>query len=345
MSKTSGSLRNRPGRGTMTNVSGGPRLVEQMINDVAQRARRLRASFRALLWTLLPCAIILLSAPLIIPYLAPPLSTILNYWMMRPALPILPVTTWLFVEMARANGLSSKLNAIFAAEHSDARPCVSYSAIGPLLDMLMSGGLNFNFIQVPTVFLGDLLKSVRVEDEVVLTANQRNYLHELMIQGHWHHDWLKVYGGPRMEETVRCKLRPLVIGSLPVLGDLSSIPVLERFARKTNDPDLRQLALQSVEQIRERMKYGPDQMLRASRAPERPDTLLRAVSGDKPQNRNGHQLLRADKPETFSRTALSFGSQTLRKECCRRGAHGRRRRRKRRHSGHQGSRRDNYRSE
>ena len=128
--------------------------------------------------------------------------------------------------------------------------------------------------------------SVRTEDEVILIATQRHLLHELVMRGYWHRNGL--------EEAERTALRLPAIRALGLLGNFSSISVLERCARKTTDLALRQSALQSIEEIRERLKYGPEVMLRASQAPEHPEMLLRAVSGDKPQNWDGWQLLRAD---------------------------------------------------
>lgn len=103
-----------------------------------------------------------------------------------------------------------------------------------------------------------------------------------------------MYGGPQIAENVRCELRPTVIDAPGLLGDSSSIKVLERFSGKTPNPMLRQSAKNAAEQIRERLQYGPDQMLRASAAPDRPDQMLRAVCADHSRYDDPQALLRAD---------------------------------------------------
>lgn len=179
---------------------------------------------------------------------------------------------WMLTVQGCATESCGKLSDLFRDEHSDTRRSLTSADIGPLLDITVA--ICGNSLEVPTAMLGDALKAVRAEDEVNLTENQRNFLHELVTPKFLH---FKLRDGPPMLEKDRGKVRPAVIAALALLGNRTSIPVLERFARKTKDSVLRQSALQSVEQIRERLKYGPDQMLRASRAPQNPGTLLRAA--------------------------------------------------------------------
>ena len=269
----------------MTNPSGKPTLQEETINAVARRARTLRTRVRVMACITLSWILVTVSSVIIA-------SPAFGRWGMLLGLLILPVFIWINVEEARARSSCRKFSDIFVTGHSDALQSVSSSAIGPLLEVTITGAINGRFLQTPAALLGDLLKTVRAEEEVVLSNGQRNLLHELVIRGRW--DRIKVHYGIGMEKAVRCELRPSAIRSLSWLGDRSSIPVLERFARKTDDPELRQSALQSIEQIRERLQYGPEQMLRASRSPEHPDTLLRAVSPAKPHDHDPQQLLRAD---------------------------------------------------
>ena len=276
----------------MTNQHCEPTLAENTIKEVALQARTLRTCIHALMWTALLCTLMMATAAIENMSRLQPVSNTLFCRLVLLALPMLPMFGWMAVERRRTNRSCSKFRDTFIDEHNDVQQGLSSSTIGPLLDVTMTGAINGNFLQVPTTLLGDLLKSIRVENEVILTNDQRQLLHELVIRGHW--DRIKVRDGPGMDEHERCALRPSAIGALALLGNGSSISVLERFARKTDDPELQQSALLSVEQIRERLRSRPEEMLRASRAPERPDTLLRAVSPDKQQATDSQELLRAD---------------------------------------------------
>src|SRR5579872_6881659 len=104
-------------------------------------------------------------------------------------------------------------------------------------------------------------RAIRAEDSVVLTGDQRIYLHELVSPGRW---WRYTRAYPKacgnaMVEGLRRELRPAAIGALGSLGDGSSVSVLEQFARTTSDPDLRHSALHSVDQIRQRLQNSSPQ--------------------------------------------------------------------------------------
>jgi hypothetical protein len=276
----------------MTNPSGKPTLEEETIIEMARRARMLHICTRALSWTVLPCLFGITFAVITSVAQHQHAGASLFWKMLLPTFPLLSVCIWIAVEAVRTKSVCSKFSDVFTTGRSDALSGVSSSAIGPLLDMLMPGAINADFLPRQVALLGDLLKSVREEEDVFLTADQRNQLHELVIVGRWH--WFNLHDDRQLGEDERRAVRPSAISALAVLGNRASIPVLERFARKTDDPELHASALHSLEQIRERLQYGPEQMLRASTAPERPDTLLRAFSADKPQSRDPQQLLRAD---------------------------------------------------
>jgi hypothetical protein len=276
----------------MTEQSGNPVLAEETINKSARRARNLRTCMRGIVWTTLPCAFAMMSVLIANAARHQPDNQSLCFWMLLMASPMLPFFLWMVAELALQSMSRREFSDVFVEGHSADRQGVSSALIGPLLDITMAGAVNGNILPLPTALLGDLLKTVRAEDEVVLTADQRHFLYRLVIRGHW--DSINSLYGPEIGESVFCELRPAAIDALAVLGNSSSISVLGRFARKTKDSVLRQSALHSIKQIRERMRFGPDQMLRASRAPDHPDTLLRAAAGDKP-HRDGKQLLRADK--------------------------------------------------
>ena len=263
-------------------------MAEHTINEAAQCARTVRTSTVRLVWMVL--ALLFMSAALALSMeINPHISKHSLYWLGLPVFAIIPLCGRLFVEQVRANRMCCKLNDTFATAHGDPRQHVSSTAIGPLLDMLMSTEMNVKFFTLPAKMLGGLLKSV--QEEVVITKNQRNLIHKFVIQERWDR---QSFNGPKLSETELHELRPAAIIALAIVGDDSSIIVLERFARRTGDLDLRASALQSITQIRERLQYGPEQLLRPSKFPERPDTLLRAASGDKPQNYDQEQLLRAN---------------------------------------------------
>src|SRR5579872_4737377 len=147
------------------------------------------------------------------------------------------------------------------SRHSDARQVASSSAIGPLLDATLVSALNCFEVGPAAALLDALLRAIRAEDSVVLTGDQRIYLHELVSPGRWW-TWTRAYPkacGNAMVEGLRRELRPAAIGALGSLGDGSSVSVLEQFARTTSDPDLRHSALHSVDQIRQRLQNSSPQ--------------------------------------------------------------------------------------
>ena len=184
-----------------------------------------------------------------------------------------------------------KLTKLLRSDYRELRRDVSSGAIAPLLVVI---GCQRNDDLFPTLMalLSDLLKAIQEEDALDLTKEQRQVLHKLVEPGK--QDATVARSAHELGEAERRELRPSIVRALAWLGNASSIPVLERFSEFTDDPELRQSALQSVEQIRARLQYGPEEMLRASRAPERPDTLLRAALPDKPHDHDPQQLLRAD---------------------------------------------------
>lgn len=256
----------------MTTPSVEPVLTEDIIKDVAQNARTLERSYRGQKWAYVPLGLVMVPSLIVCLTRHHGADITLILWMLFLLVPPLLAIGWMLTVQGRATEACGKLSDLFRDEHSDTRRSLTSADIGPLLDITVA--ICGNSLEVPTAMLGDALKAVRAEDEVNLTENQRNFLHELVTPKFLH---FKLRDGPPMLEKDRGKVRPAVIAALALLGNRTSIPVLERFARKTKDSVLRQSALQSVEQIRERLKYGPDQMLRASRAPQNPGTLLRAA--------------------------------------------------------------------
>ena len=275
----------------MTNPSYSLALQEETINEAARRTRKCRSIQRTMLFALSPCVLLIVIVMIVHPQ--GPLLKALLFWGMLLISPFFPILVWMIVEGGRMSTSYSQIADTFVASQGYALQSVSSSTIGSLLEITLSGAINGSVLQVPAALLSDLLKSVRAEDEVVLTTIQRRLIHELILKEWW--DWNgTIRPGPGISEAERSALRPSAISALAVLGNRSSISVLERFARKTENSELRESALQSIAQIRERLRYGPEEMLRASRAPERPNTLLRAAPGDKPQSYDQEQLLRAD---------------------------------------------------
>ena len=305
-----------------TKTHGEPKMKDQntaptppidAINRAAERAYALRLPARWMAGTAVPWIIITLATPifqlLAEAFLGRPIDHAVAFLYELPLMiPFLSVGIWWLVERSHLRKAFRELHGIFVPGHNAAWQIVPPLAIGPLLEAtlaeatLISVWENDDIASV-TELLGALLESIQVEDEAVLTEFQRKRLHELVMPGCWY-DTGGVGGKNTVVlNTLRGKLRPAGIGALAVLGDSSSILVLERFARKTDDPDLRQTVLQSIEQIRERLQYGPAEMLRASRAPERPDTLLRAALPDKPHDHDPQELLRPDNAAEFQNTS------------------------------------------
>jgi len=278
----------------MTDQPVTPTQEAAAIHDIARHARRLRLCVRRLYWTMMPFVLMIGYITLFSLVDHRPASTIGLFLAIFAAVPMFSMFVWMIVEQQRAGKSCTTFTELLTSRQEEIKGNLSPSEIGPLLEVTMTGAINGNFIEVPAALLGSLLSTCRAEDEIVLTQEQRGLLHELVI----HH--LRISDGAGMIESTRRKVRPAAISALALLGNRSSLPVLERFARKTDNPALRQAALHSADQIRERMPYDPKQMLRAANAPERTETLLRAATADKSTDNSSQQLLRANLSENPS---------------------------------------------
>ena len=274
----------------MTNPLDAPTSAEEMIRKVAQNTCTMRSYARGWTWAISLYIFAVLGYGFAVTSGLIVEDRSLTHGMLVYVFPPMLIVR-MVVEYVRESRSHRILREIFRPGCSDVRQNVSSSAISPLLDIL-SSTIDDNFFSVLIVLLKDLLKSLRAEDALILTKDQRNILHGLIMPGR--QDPGAARSTTELQETERRALRPSVVSALALLGNSSSIPVLERFARKTDDSELRQAALQSITHIRERLLYGPEEMLRASRAPEHPETLLRAVSPDRPQATDSLELLRAD---------------------------------------------------
>jgi len=211
------------------------------------------------------------------------------------------VAGWWVVKAERFRNDFRILRGIFVPGRENAREVAPPSAIGPLLEGTIAeaaivGMSEADGLMVATALLTALLQSLRPEDEVVLTLHQRERLHEIIMPPK-KELWFGTGGvGGKNSVAVRNlrdRLRPTVVGAMGMLGNSSSIPLLERFAATTQNSDLRASALHALELVRERVRYGPEQMLRASETPKSPDILLRAAEPDRAQQSESQQLLRA----------------------------------------------------
>ena len=178
-------------------------------------------------------------------------------WYCGVALAGLPLLFCYVYEEQSAGVSFGELSDLLAPGQGDVRQSVSAASIAPLLDTMMPGAIHGGFLEALAALLGSLLTSVRTADGVVLTAVQRDLLHELVKRKLLRWDWLKTSYGPWIDAPVRRELRLPAIRSLGALGNISSVSVLERFARKTKAADLREAALQSVEQLRTRLPDVP----------------------------------------------------------------------------------------
>jgi len=299
----------------MTDQTNTPTQETAAIHDVARHARRVRFCIRALCWATMPSVLMIVTE---LPFRLidhRPASTVWLLWTLFSMLPVFPVLVCMVVEQERTHKAWRKFTHLLAprqgeikrtwrawnfstdlsaSRQEEIRSNISSSEIGPLLEVTLTGARNGSFIDVPSVLLVSLLRSLREEDEVVVTQEQRGLLHEFVLHQ------MTIRNGVEKVDIARNEVRPAAISALALLGNRSSIPVLERFARKTHDPALRQAALQSADQIRERMPYDPEQMLRSASAPERTDTLLRAAAADKSLDSSSQQLLRANLSENPS---------------------------------------------
>lgn len=198
---------------------------------------------------------------------------------------------WLFVTLTRWAQRSGELDLLLSEDGSDVDTRLSPTMIGPLLEIVGGEvGVQSNF-RMPLATLRSLLLTVREEDSVMLTPKQRKYLHTLTQERFRHIDYPPSDVHLREASGDLCMA---AVSALGVLGNSASIPMLERFARKTNRPEFQAATRRSIEQIRGRMHYGSEQLLRAGAAPEPPNTLLRTVSTVSLPDSHPEQLLRAD---------------------------------------------------
>ena len=292
----------------MKNSSETSMPAEQRIGKMARRARTISTVWKGIAVGMSSFMLILAGCLMLLVHTGDhrPGGASEMFWIGLPAFSGLLLCFWVIAEQGRLGESCRSLSDRLTPGHSDFDQSVSASSIGPLLELTLTGSCS----HVPTAMLVDMLQSVRPEEAVVLTADQRRLLHVLVIAGTW--DALTMRNGPSLNEEERYALRPPAISALAVLGNSSSIPVLERFIQKTLDLKLRASALQSIEQIRKRAQVRPAEMLRASTAPERPDTLLRAVSPGNPLSCDPQQLLRADSADAESQNTSSRPEGELR---------------------------------
>lgn len=245
----------------MTNAPNDTTL-EETIDKVAQHARSLHTCMRRLMWAGLPAVLLMVAVTLVNAGSHRSFSDAQFLWMGILLLPVVPLFVWMIVEQSRLRKAFRGLGDAFPSGPRDVRQIASPSSIGPLLEGTLAAATiitawDHKDIDSATALLGALLQSVGAEDKVVLTEDQRKRLEELVLPGRGD-SWFKGTGGVGGKSTVtlqtlRGVLCPAAVGALGFLGDPSSVPVLERFAGKTKNVDLRALALQSVEQIRKRL--------------------------------------------------------------------------------------------
>lgn len=264
---------------------------EQALKVTARRARALHAVSQALGWSTLP-VLLTIAGSMLSSALHLTGNEHLFAWLTLAATPLFLLFLCMMIEMMRASAACRKLRSLFLVVHRPGSRLVSPAAIGPLLDMMQAVEADVNFFEVPVALLGELLESAREEDHVVLSEAQRGVLHRLVIRGRWDREWLKKRSEPVFEKAFDYEARPPAIHALAWLGDRSSIAVLERFAAQTGDVDLRAAALLSTEQIRRRLVYSPEELLRGSSAPNGTAMLLRAARAERPAEAG--ELLRAN---------------------------------------------------
>jgi len=214
-------------------------------------------------------------------------------------IPFLGVGCWWMVEQGRLHEAFYSLRHIFVPGRQSAREIASPDVIGPLLEVILAeagavGTLEADVLVSPTELLKALMRSLRPEDDVILTHSQRAQLHEIVLPTLGQQFLGNGAKNAVVIQNLRNKLRPAAVNALGVLGDSFSIPLLERFAATTQNAEMRASALHSLEQIRERVRSGPEQLLRAGDVPQRPDTLLRPVVSDGTPQSDPQQLLRAE---------------------------------------------------
>ncbi|MCW3099648.1 MAG: hypothetical protein JWL77_5266 [Chthonomonadaceae bacterium] len=335
-----GSVLRSVWRGPNTEVVFGRGLTPQVaaIKRAAKRASALCLAARWAQRTGPPWIVASAVSPFVLmivnALLKSPIDGIVLVFILPLLTPFLCAWMWMLGELNGFRKALRELSGIFEVDCDDVRHTVPLSAIGPLLEVLSAvtiapyDRLVYDDIASPATLLGALLQSLRPEDAVVLTNFQRKRLHEIIRTTHsvWE-EWGLVENGVCgkdrvLSDTLCRQLRPNAVGALGLLGNGSSIPVLERFVKQTDDSNLRQSALEAIEQIRKRVQYGSEEMLRACRAPERSNTLLRAASGDRPQPDDAQHLLRCVYrypifPETGTRRGVRFRRRGRRRDTSR----------------------------
>lgn len=237
--------------------------LEETIKDLGQRALDLQARMRTLMWATLPLGIVFVGVFLLNASLHQGTNNVEFILMGLAALPAIGAMVMMVVAQGRLSKAFKGLHYTSSPSLDDVRQFAPPSAIGPLLEGTLAAATitsawDHRAIDSATALLNALLQSVRPEDQVVLTSDQRQRLQDLVLPGRGD-SMLKGAGGVGGKSTValqnlRNALCTAAVGALGVLGDLSSIPLLERFAGQTRDGDLKQSALRSVEQIRARQQ-------------------------------------------------------------------------------------------
>jgi len=201
-------------------------------------------------------------------------------------LPCLVISSRYWKEERLLRKAFRELKGIFVPGQNAPPQIATPAVIGPLLEATLAEATLLGVWQEDELasagaLLDALLQSIREEDAVILTNFQRQRLHEIVLlrgRDNWFLEHVK--GNTVALANLRGKLRPAAIAALGVLGNSSSLPILRRFAKTTQNESLRAAALHSIAQIQERLRYGPEQMLRATGKPENPETLLRPTLGE-----------------------------------------------------------------
>jgi len=218
------------------------------------------------------------------------------------ALPLLLVVViagvWSSVEIGRSRRACEDLRHLLKRAGRNGIP---RSATGFLLEILMAEAVTRPVdcdVALASAVLIPLLQSMQPEDEALFTRTHRDRLHEIVAPG----DYVYRPGGSggvggkhsTVSRDLYDRLRPAAVSALGAVGDSSAIPLLERLAKQVRHPGLKATTLHSLEQIRERVRSGPEQLLRAGEVPQSPDTLLRSAVSDGTQQSDPEQLLRAE---------------------------------------------------
>jgi hypothetical protein len=235
--------------------------MEDVIRHLGQRALELKARMRTVKWATLPLGlmfVLVVTVDTIIHRHSDDVESLLIGLAMLPPLVALG---WMVMAQERLRKAFKGLRYPSSPNLEDVRRIASPSAIGPLLEGSLAAATvisawDHSAMDSATALLDALLKSVRLEDRVVLTADQHRCLQELVLPGRG--DAFQGAGGVGGKRTVALqnlcdRLCPTALRALGLLGDASAIPVLERFARPPRDSALQQIAVRSAAQIRERI--------------------------------------------------------------------------------------------